>query len=265
MTDSMPAPFDVKLMNIAATALFMACGVMLVATGIWWALRNPVFSLAGITVTGDTVHNNAVTLRANVAHRLRGNFFTVDLQQARTAFEAVPWIRRAVVQREFPNRLRVTLQEHQALAYWGPEDESKLLNTFGEVFDANTGDVEQDDMPRLSGPDAASAPQVLALYTAVKPLFEVHDLIVTELSLSGRGSWQVTFDTGAVIEMGRGPLEEVVPRVQRFAHTLTQVAAKYGRRADNIESADLRHGDGYALRLRGVTTGADAQKKQEKK
>ncbi len=183
MTDAMPAPFDVKLMNIAASALFVACGVMLVATGIWWALRNPAFSLAGITITGDRVHNNAVTLRANVAHRLRGNFFTVDLAQARTAFESVPWVRRAVVQREFPNRLRVILQEHQALAYWGVEDESKLLNTQGEVFDANTGDVEQDDMPRLSGPDAASAPQVLALYQAIKPLFDAHDLIVTELFL----------------------------------------------------------------------------------
>ena len=265
MTDAMPAPFDVKLMNIAASALFVACGVMLVATGIWWALRNPAFSLAGITITGDTVHNNAVTLRANVAHRLRGNFFTVDLAQARTAFESVPWVRRAVVQREFPNRLRVILKEHQALAYWGVEDESKLLNTQGEVFDANTGDVEQDDMPRLSGPDAASAPQVLALYQAIKPLFDAHDLIVTELGLSGRGSWQVTFDTGAVIEMGRGPVDEVIPRVERFAHTLTQVAAKYGRRADTLESADLRHTDGYALRLRGVTTGEQAQKKHEKK
>jgi cell division protein FtsA len=44
--------------------------------------------------------------------------------------------------------------------------------------------------------------------------------------------------------------------VQRFVSTLTQVASQIRRRADALESADLRHGDGYALRLRGVTHGA---------
>jgi cell division protein FtsQ len=32
------------------------------------------------------------------------------------------------------------------------------------------------------------------------------------------------------------------------------VASQYGRRADALEAADLRHVGGYALRLRGVTT-----------
>ena len=45
--------------------------------------------------------------------------------------------------------------------------------------------------------------------------------------------------------------------------TLTQVASRYGRRPEALVSADLRHADGYAVRLRGVgTTGADAAKKK---
>jgi len=54
--------------------------------------------------------------------------------------------------------------------------------------------------------------------------------------------------------LGGGTPQEVVERTQRFARTLTQVAAQYQRRADALESADLRHAGGYALRLRGVTT-----------
>ena len=42
--------------------------------------------------------------------------------------------------------------------------------------------------------------------------------------------------------------------MRRFVQTLTQVTAKYGRRVDALESADLRHNEGYALRLRGVST-----------
>lgn len=265
MTDSLPQPFDVKLMNIAAAALFMACGVMVLAAGFLWALRNPVFALGGIAVGGDVSHNNAVTLRANVAPHLHGTFFTTDLAQTRAAFEAVPWVRRAVVQREFPNRLRVLLQEHQAVALWGDEGDSTLVNSFGEVFEANVGDVEQDDLPRLQGPEGQSM-QVLAMYQALAPLFETIDLPVSQLTLTGRGSWQATLDSGAGLELGRGTPAEVVPRVQRFTQTLTQVASKYGRRADALESADLRHGDGYALRLRGVTTVVTgATKKPEQK
>ena len=75
-------------------------------------MRLPAFGLRGITVTGDVAYNNAVTVRANVAPRLSGNFFTLDLASAREVFETLPWVQHAVVQREFPNRLRVVLRTH---------------------------------------------------------------------------------------------------------------------------------------------------------
>ena len=261
MNSTLQVPFDVKLMNATASVLFVICAVGGIAAVAWWALRNPVFTIAGITVNGDTQHNNALTLRANVAPKLVGNFFSVDLSRARAAFEAVPWVRRAVVRREFPNRLGVTLQEHQAVAFWGDEDGSRLVNSYGEVFEANAGDVEQDNLPRLRGPEGQSA-EVLTMYRALKPLFESLDLGIEELTLSGRGGWSAELDTGAELELGRGSVQEVQARTEVFVNTLTQVTSRYGRRPDTLESADLRHTQGYAVRLRGVTTVVpDAQKK----
>ena len=260
MKAKVPPPLDVRLMNIAATVLFFACGAMVLAALGWWALRHSAFAIGGITVQGDTVHNSVAMLRANVAPRLAGNFFTVDLQRAQEAFEAVPWVRQAVVRRQFPNRLRVLLQEHQPVAFWGAEGESRLVNSFGEVFEANVGDVEHEDLPRLAGPDGAST-QVLAMYRSLRPLFEPLDLSVEQLTLTGRGSWTLALDSGAVVELGRGTPEEVLARSQRFVQTLPQAASKYGRRPEALVSADLRHADGYAMRLRGVTTvSVDAKK-----
>jgi cell division protein FtsQ len=254
-------PFDVRLMNIAATALFAAGIVLPLAAVLWWALRHPLFAIAGITVQGDAAHNNAVTLRANVAPRLAGNFFTVDLAAAREAFEGVPWVRTAVVRREFPNRLRVSLEEHRAVAFWGAEGEGRLVNSFGEVFEANPGDVEADELPRLSGPQEQAA-VVLAMYQALQPMFDGLDLGLEHVALTARGSWQLALDNGAQVELGRGAPEEVVARTQRFIQTLTQVTSRYSRRPDALVSADLRHGDGYAVRLRGVgTTGAETVKR----
>ena len=250
---SEPLPTDVRLMALATRALWLLLALMVLAALGLWASRHPVFAIRGITVSGDVTHNNAPTLRANVASRLSGTFFTLDLNRARAAFEAVPWVRQAVVRRGFPNRLRVQLQEHRAVAYWGAEGESRLVNSFGEVFEANVGEVEQEALPRLQGPEAQSA-QVLATYQALQPLFERLVLPLEQLELSSRGSWRARLDTGAVIELGAGSLPEVQARTQRFLQTLTQVSARYGRKPDALESADLRHQDGYALRLRGVTT-----------
>lgn len=253
MTEAATTPFDIRLMNVTAASLFTVFGAMSIAALAAWAANHGLFAVSAITVSGDTTHSNAVTLRANVVPKLGGSFLTLDLSRARLAFEAVPWVRRAVVRREFPNRLRVTLQEHRAAAYWGAEGDSRLLNSFGEVFEANAGEVEHEILPRLNGPRGQEA-QVLAMYRELQPLFDSIDLSLDQLELTGRGSWVAQLDSGAVIEIGRGEAADVVARVSRFLKTLTQVTSRYQRRPDAIESADLRHADGYALRLRGVST-----------
>jgi cell division protein FtsQ len=257
----MPIPADVKLMNLTAAALLLTFVAIGALAGARWLARLPQFDIRGITVTGDVAHSNVLTLRANVAPRMTGTFLSVDLQRVRAAFEAVPWVRRAVVRRDFPNRLRVDLQEHQAVAYWGGDTETRLINSFGEVFEANTGEVEQDALPRLNGPEGQSA-EVLAMYRALAPLFEQMELPLEQLDLSGGGGWRAWLDTGAVIELGRGTTQEILARTQRFLKTLTQVTSKYARRVNAVEAADLRHENGYAIRLRGVSTSAQVAPKK---
>jgi cell division protein FtsQ len=252
MAAAMPTPFDVRLMNFTATLVFVLFGATLLAAGAWWVLRQPFFPIAALKVDGDVTHNSAVTLRTQVAPQLAGNFFTVDLASARAAFESVPWVRKAVVRREFPNKLRATLTEHVPVAHWGDETGSRMVNRYGEVFEANVAEVD-DKLPRLEGP-LEQAGQVLGMYRTLVPLFEPYDIGIEELGLSSRGSWHVLLDTGALIELGRGRSEEVSVRTQRFLRTVAQVAGQYGRTVASVEGADLRHNEGYALRMRGVTT-----------
>jgi cell division protein FtsQ len=253
MSNALPVPVDVKLMNVTATLLFIAFACLSLGALCMWVLRQPVFAIGAVEVRGEVTHNNAVTLRANVAPRLRGTFFTVDLAETRAAFETVPWVRRAVVRRSFPNRLDVALQEHQAAAFWGAEGSSQLLNSFGEVFEANVDEVHRSDLPRLNGPDEQSG-QILGMYLTLAPLFDPLDSAIAELELTGRGSWRVQLDSGAVLELGRGTPEEITARIARFVKTLTTVAGQYGRGVEALEAADLRYPEGYALRMRGVTT-----------
>ncbi len=249
-------PVDVRLMNGLASVIFVLAALGAVAVGVLWLVRSPFFPIRAIQLDGDLQRNSVPTIRANAAPQLAGNFFSVDLQAGRAAFETVPWVRSAVVRRVWPDVLAVRLEEHRAAALWegqgGEEGASaeRLVNSFGEVFEANVGDVEDDSLPVLAGPEGSAA-AMLALLRRVQPTLARLEMNVVRVQLSGRGSWRLELDSGAALELGRGSEEELVARSDRFVRTYTQVAARWQQ---PLEYADLRHADGYAVRLRGVST-----------
>jgi len=258
---ALPLPPDIRLMN--GVAALMVLGVLLagLAGALQWVMRQPFFAVRAIQVDGDVNRNSAASLRANALSHLRGSFLSMNLQQTRRAFEAVPWVRKAVVQRVWPNLLKIKLEEHQPAAYWetkvegadaGSEasEERLLVNSFGEVFQANLGDVEDEDLPVLSGP-AGTSGHMLEMWKQLQSRTQLLDQIAQRIDLSGRGSWRVTLDKGVVVELGRGSDAEVLARYAQFTASITQLTSRY-RTA--LLSADLRHSDGYAVRLAGVST-----------
>ena len=262
MAAATPLPLDVRLTERLAQGLFALAGITLLGAAVAWAVRGVNFPLRAIHIDGDLQRNSVSTIRANAMPRLAGNFFSIDLGRSRSGFESVPWVRRAVVRRVWPDRLAVRLEEHRAVALWqAPDDNNRLVNSFGEVFEANLGDVEDDALPLLAGPPGTSA-LMLGMLQSLQALFAPHDRAVESLVLSGRGSWRVVLDGGVPVELGRGSAAEVQARAQRFADTLAEVTRRFGA---PLLAADLRHPEGYAVRLRNVTTpsaapGAPARK-----
>ncbi len=135
-----------------------------------WLTRSPGLSFRVIQLEGELQRNSVATIRANATPRLAGNFISIDLDKARAAFESVPWVRQATLRRIWPDRLAVRLDEHHPVALWlGEDGNERLVNDFGEVFEANVGDVEDENLPQFSGPEGSSAP-MLALYRRLSPL-----------------------------------------------------------------------------------------------
>ncbi len=250
--DALPA--DVRWMRLTANGLYALAALVLAVLALHLLTRQPVFALRAIHIDGDLKRNSVATIRVNAVPQLRGNFFTIDLQAARRAFETVPWVRQAVVQRVWPNRLAVRLEEHRPVALWREADDNgtaeQLVNTQGEVFEANVGDVEGDSLPTLEGPDGSSA-AMLAMLMRLQAVFGRLGSHIDTLRLSGRASWAIELDSGATVQLGRGRDDEVLARADRFVATVTQMTQQFQA---PVVYADLRHRDGYALRLRGITT-----------
>ncbi len=250
---------DVRWMNAAAALLLGVAVCGLLWAGMQRLSRLPLFALQQVQLEGDLVRNNIATVRANIVPRLPGGFFQTDLARAREVFEAVPWVRHAVVRRVWPNELRVQLEEHRPAAYWQHEDrDDQLVNTFGEVFDANIGDVEERlptlDAPANAGPGESRA--MLDMLRRLQPVLAPLGNIDT-LHLSERGSWSVDLDNDAGIQLGRGSEDEIVARAQRFVRTLPELKRRYPAPRSY---ADLRDPEGYAVKLRGTTTSQEVVK-----
>jgi len=242
------APDVLSMRRISALLLLAAAAVALGAVALW-GVRQPVFDVTRIVVEGDVAHSSEQELRRQLARITNGNVLTLDLHQARVAFEQLPWVRRAQVRRVFPNRLHVTLQEHQAQAWWRAEGE--LLNSFGEVFDAvwpgaSDAALQHAHLPQLWGPDGSAA-HVLHMYYLLQPTLQTLGQVQT-LRLRERGTWQAQLAGGTALELGAGTPEAVLPRVQRFVRTVGQV-----RQGLAVQSADLRYAGGYALKLARAT------------
>jgi len=252
-------PGDVRLMNVAVAIIVTALVGTLLAAGVLWLTRAPAFTLRIIEVQGTLTRSQVPTLRTHALPELAGNFFSIDLAEAQRAFESVPWVRRALVRRMWPDRLSVLIEEHEVQALWEASEGdvsgmTRLVNTFGEVFEANLGDVEDEALPLFTGPEGRAA-EMLALWKRLQPAFAAQGKRIERLSLSGRGSWRAELDRGVVVEMGRGSEPEVAERTERFLRTVGQLTARYRQ---PLLHADLRHADGYAVRLRGVSTTAPA-------
>lgn len=250
---------DARALNATASGIYAAVALACAASGVWWVSQRPMFTLRSVTVETmdktDLRHVNHLTLQAGAAGRIQGNFFTANLDSVRLAFEAVPWVRRAAVRREWPDQLVVALEEHEALGTWG--EDGRLLSTKGDVFTANLAEAEDDhELPAFSGPDG-SEKEVLTRFGELKAWFAPVQLAPDALDLSSRYAWTVRLDNGMSVELGREQTRSTLKeRVDRLVGIWPQLAG----RVQNIETIDMRYQNGLALSAAGLKIAPEGKK-----
>ena len=256
MQSSTPIPFDLRLMRWCTQLCLVAFVLVALACASLALGRLPIFSIRTVTLHGDLVKSSESALQHAATSAINGTLFTTDLAAIRAALQETPWVRSALVRRQFPNSLRIELGEHTAVALWGDsddEEDARMLNAHGEIFEANQSDVENDHLVKLNGPDE-SAKEVLQMFQHLARPFNAASQPLASLSLNERGTWSAKTENNAHLELGAGSPEQVLTRSQSFFQTLPVISARLGQSAQALESADLRYQNAYALRLRGVTT-----------
>jgi cell division protein FtsQ len=248
---------DIRMLNATTSALLGLFALALLCSGAWWLAQRPMFTLEVIRIEaaqdGELRRVNESTIRNNAIPRIKGNFFTANLNSVRLAFEAVPWVRKATVRREWPNRLLVTIEEHVPLGTWG--EDGKLLSVKGDVFTANMAEAEEDgELPEFVGPQG-SEKEVVARFQELQNWFAPIGLAPESVQLSERYAWTVKMENGMKVDLGREQSNTTLKdRVDRLVKIYPQLVT---RLQDRIESVDMRYPNGLALKAQGLAFGLD--------
>lgn len=189
-------------------------------------------------------------VRANDVERvirqgLRGGFVTANLGDLRTGVEALPWVDRARLRRQWPSGLVVEVTEQVAAARWG---EDGLLNARGELFVVGVKHPPQE-LPVLSGP-AGTEWQVAQRFFAVQARLGERNLRIAAMRLDARGAWSLELTEGVEVRFGRRQVDE---RIQRF---LDVAAGVVQPRAGEIRYVDMRYSNGFSVGWRDQSSAA---------
>jgi cell division protein FtsQ len=98
-----------EALNAIANALFGVAFLLVLYAGFVFVVHLPVFPLREVSLVRPPRFVHRAEIEAVVKRELRGTFFTIDLARARMGLEALPWVRKADVRRQWPDRLEVML------------------------------------------------------------------------------------------------------------------------------------------------------------
>jgi cell division protein FtsQ len=251
--NSQEMPTDIKYINGLSYALYCLFLMLVMGSLIQYLVKNKIHNLSGVIIKGNVAHSDISSMRNHMYSNIRGNFYNIDLHKTKQAFESIAWVNHAVVKRVYPNHIEVKLSEFKPKAIWGAREDLKLIDDLGITFEASADDEEYDQMPQFIGSEGQGK-VMLDMYKNLVILFAPLQHKLKVLELNARGSWIATLEGGAHIELGRGNVNDVIGRVQKFASGADQLLTKLNKKTNDIEYIDLRHTDGYALRMHGVTT-----------
>ena len=219
--------------RVAGAVAGVAAGAGVVALLLVVALDRPV---QRVLVEGPFQRVSPPEIEAAVAEVAHGGLAGIDLDEVRTRVEGIDWVDHAVVQRRWPDALRVVVVEQVAAARW---NDTGLLNARGELFLRNARYVPPE-LPLLEGPDGSEG-MVAQLYLDAQGRLLEAGVRLTGVRLDERGAWELELANGVKVRLGR---LAVTDRLDRFIRLAGPLVAK---RAAEIGYVDMRYTNGFSV------------------
>jgi len=163
-------------------------------------------------------------------------FFSIDVAAIKQRVETMPWVKRASVQRVWPDTLIIEVVEHKAVAYWGGKG---LVSELGGIFYPDTQTYPKG-LPTFIAAEGLVG-NCLRYFNDASEMFAAIGLKVLKVKFSPRQALMLTLDNGVELNLGR---QNKLYRLQRF----TQVYSTLRGRMSLIERIDMRYTNGFSVK-----------------
>ncbi len=192
--------------------------------------------IENVNVTGDIDAVDQDALKAIIRDYSVGGFFRLQMDQLEIALENLTWVRKASVQRFWPNTISVNILQHAPIARWG---DTGLMNLYGDLFFPNDLAPYQA-LPMLYGEKRRAKELARTFENSVQQLKPV-GLKLRALFEDERQSKHFVLSDGLVISIGDG---DVSQKIDRFITAYDQYLAT---NITEVKKIDLRYPNGLAI------------------
>lgn len=182
-------------------------------------------------------------LQKTITELTRPGFFRLDLAAIREVAEHQPWVRQATARREWPDRLIITLREHEPIAWWVDTacaeklSTCRLLTPSGEGIRPPPAQLPAD-LPRFQG-NWPQRGEFLARYREWEPILRAHGIASRVWTRQGE-TYELTLADQTVIVL-HSPVD-----LRKLS--LLVAALAMPRQPDTPQRrADLRYRNGFVL------------------
>lgn len=244
---SMPISPEPPPLTRAALLIRLLAALLLLAglIGTGWIVKQwepLLLPVRVISIEGEMHGLSSAALQQTVSDAITGGILTQDLDSLRTQLRALPWVAEATVRRVWPDRIQISVREHNAIARWR---ETGLVTENGVVFRPTDGRLPAG-LARLGATDDGLAPEVVNRFLDWGPQLLELGLIVDGVHRDARGDWSIQLLGGTEVLLGTDDIEQ----------RLARLVAAYGKiEAIGIPTRlDLRYSNGLAVRW--LPTGA---------
>ncbi|WP_156919023.1 cell division protein FtsQ/DivIB [Holospora obtusa] len=163
------------------------------------------------------------------------SIFSLNLPKILNTIENIPWVRSAVIERIFPNRIYIRLCEREPIAVWVAPDQKKyLVDKEGLVILSLSSKelVKWNNLLRIIGTNAPSNVFDLQKSLSLLRINSVHEAIFLR---SGR--WDVYVDHKLCVKLPEGDVRFGLQRFLALRHRIPK----------NVKVVDLRSGDSVLI------------------
>lgn len=178
-----------------------------------------------------------------IDEQLEQGFWQLDLLQLKADLENHPWVRQAVIRRQWPNQLVIGIDEYVAVARW---NEEYLLSATGDVFIPSQisafGHLPMLKVDQQQRPSREIIKQAVTWFNQFQKSLTQYGLSVVEQTQLGDGDFRLLLSNGSTLVLGADQLKN------RFDRFLTLLDGTLMHELNAIEVVDLRYVNGLSVR-----------------